>query len=252
MQRTVEQFVSLADRLLPRAVTGFYLVGSAALGAWRPGRSDIDFVAVLTHDPGSTRLRLLHGLGNLGAVGSALRTRDRAIPGTMNGVYLHQDDLRTPVTRLRPIASHSGRTFRRGEAFAVNPVDWKTFAEHGIAVRGPEPDTLGLNPEPDTLVAWNRENLERYWRPWGERAARGTLRHNPVWGILGPLRLHRTITTGEVVSKEDAGRHGLTTFPHRAPMINAAIADRLGDRTAPLPPLPAVGEFVLEVVDSLR
>ena len=36
----------------PESVTGFYLVGSVALGAYRPGRSDVDFVAVLDVDDG--------------------------------------------------------------------------------------------------------------------------------------------------------------------------------------------------------
>lgn len=33
-------YLRLADRLLPGRVVGFYLVGSAALDSFRPGRSD--------------------------------------------------------------------------------------------------------------------------------------------------------------------------------------------------------------------
>ena len=44
MSRYLEQ----VDHALPDRVEGFYLVGSAALQAFQPGRSDIDFVAVTT------------------------------------------------------------------------------------------------------------------------------------------------------------------------------------------------------------
>ena len=50
VRRTVERYLGVADRLLPDRITGFYLVGSVALDAYRPGRSDIDFVAVLDGD----------------------------------------------------------------------------------------------------------------------------------------------------------------------------------------------------------
>ena len=47
----VQRYLRLADRLLPGMITGFYVTGSVALGAYRPGRSDIDFVAVLKVRP---------------------------------------------------------------------------------------------------------------------------------------------------------------------------------------------------------
>jgi hypothetical protein len=42
VERTAGRYVAQLDRLLPRVVTGFYLVGSVALDAYRPGRSDVD------------------------------------------------------------------------------------------------------------------------------------------------------------------------------------------------------------------
>jgi len=41
------RYLALADRLLPERIQAFYLVGSTALGAFRDGRSDVDFVAVV-------------------------------------------------------------------------------------------------------------------------------------------------------------------------------------------------------------
>lgn len=45
--RNAGRCLRLADRLFPKRVVGFYLVGSVALGGYRPHQSDIDFVAVL-------------------------------------------------------------------------------------------------------------------------------------------------------------------------------------------------------------
>lgn len=39
-------YLEVADRLEPGLVEGLYLQGSIALGDYRPGVSDIDFVAV--------------------------------------------------------------------------------------------------------------------------------------------------------------------------------------------------------------
>ncbi|WEL92493.1 nucleotidyltransferase domain-containing protein, partial [Tsukamurella tyrosinosolvens] len=43
----VRRYLAAADRLLPGAVTAAALGGSVALGAYRPGASDIDMVAAL-------------------------------------------------------------------------------------------------------------------------------------------------------------------------------------------------------------
>jgi hypothetical protein len=47
VERTAGRYVAQLDQLLPDVVTGFYLVGSVALDAYRLARSDVDFVAVL-------------------------------------------------------------------------------------------------------------------------------------------------------------------------------------------------------------
>ena len=58
-------YLRLAERLLPGRVVGFYLVGSAALGSFRPGRSDIDFIAVMDSAVDETASRT--GEGTSGA-----------------------------------------------------------------------------------------------------------------------------------------------------------------------------------------
>src|SRR6476469_9584330 len=101
MERIAGRYLAVADRLLPGRITGFYIVGSAALGAWRPGLSDIDFVAVLAGPPTGRdphRLRALRGRGTDATPGRAVLPPRPTMPGTMNGVFVTADDLGKPVT----------------------------------------------------------------------------------------------------------------------------------------------------------
>lgn len=273
--RLAGRYLSVADRLLPGRISHFYVVGSAALGAWRAGGSDIDFVAVVEGGFGgreTRRLRVLHPAGNATPAVRALLRARVTVPGTLNGVYVSAGDLGEPVTSIRPLASHTGISFARGRGFDVNPVVWKVLRERGIPLRGPAPDTLGLDPEPERLRDWNLANLHGYWRAWAEKALAGRAPSKPLvaarsagrsltsWGALGASRLHCTIATGDIVSKEGAGEYALDTFaPRWHPLIRTALAHRraepvpagLGhhqDLADPARRLRLTGEFVTEVI----
>ena len=246
-ERVVSRHLRLADRLLPGRVHGFYVVGSTALGAFRAGGSDVDFVAVLDRRLARDelrRLRLVHVMSGGAAAVRALGRGQVMLPGTPNGVYVAADDLTRPVSAIVPVASHTGH-------------------DCGIAVRGPAPGTLGLDPEPETLRAWNLRNLDGYWRPWAERILAGRIgvrwrhpRWPTAWGVLGAPRLHRTIATGEVVSKEAAGELAVDTFDAAwHPIIREALAYWRGQPAGAAFPdgrsrTRRTAEFVLEVVRS--
>jgi hypothetical protein len=224
--RLAGHYLSFADRMLPGRITAFYLVGSTALGAFRYGHSDLDFVAVvdgLLATDELRRLRMVHLVANTPEALRAIGRGQFALPGTANGVYVSKDDLTTPVTRIRPLAAHTGARFSVGKGGDLNPVQWKVLAERGVALRGPEPGDLGLDPEPERMREWNLDNLRSYWQPWAERVLAGELaaswpapkRLLASWGVLGAPRLHCTIATGEVVSKEAAGEYSLEMFDRR-------------------------------------
>jgi hypothetical protein len=266
----VGRYLAVADRLLPGRIVGFHVVGSVALGAYRRRRSDIDFVAVVDRRLDAGELRRLRAVHVATAVAHGAREVVRqglSIPGVVNGVFVRADDLATPVTRITPEASHAGHQFLVRKAFDVNPVVWKTFAERGITVRGEDASTLGLDPEPDRLVAFNRDNLEGYWSRSAEAQRRGArdlkMRIDPrwrsTWCALGAPRLHHTIATGQVVSKEAAGEYALDTFAREwHPLLLDALAywreepspdDSLADRRRRA---RVSADFVLAVVDHAR
>lgn len=263
--RAVSRYVRLADRLLPGRVVGVYVIGSIALGAYRRRRSDIDLIVVtdgVLSAGDLRRVRLVQLASGAATAPPVLVRGDLPLPGTVNATWVRANDLRLPVTSIVPQCAHTGHQFHAGQGFDVNPVQWKTLSEHGIAVRGAVPLGLGLDPEPDQLAAWNRRNLDGYWRPWGEAlAARGPsllYRYRPrwvtSWGVLGAPRLHCTITTGDVISKEAAGEYALATFDERwHPVIEEGLAYW---REEPARPLPGdrwqeTAGFVLEVCRSV-
>jgi aminoglycoside adenylyltransferase-like protein/nucleotidyltransferase-like protein len=264
--RVVGRYLDDLDRLLPGAVVGFYVVGSVALGAYREGRSDIDFVAMVDGELGPAglrRLRALHIRSGVRTASAAVRHGRSVLTGTCNGIFVRWADVEKPVTQIAPVASHSGTSFTTGPVGSdVSPVAWKVLAERGIPMRGPEPRSLPLDPQPELLTSWNRGNLERYWRPWAlavQRAPRARFRLRPgksmAWGMLGAPRLHHTIATGDVISKEQAGEYALDAFPARwHPLIGDALAYRRGEPSRLGLSLreraQRTAEFVLEVVDA--
>jgi hypothetical protein len=246
VRRAVDSYLGWADRLLPGRVVGAYVFGSTALGAYRPGRSDVDLLAVLDDRPVTSRdvsrLRVLH-VSQLPRVLAGL-ARTRRLFATCNTAFVRRAALGLPVTRIEPVASHVGHEFVAGAAFDVNPVMWQVLRTRGIAVRGPEPAELGLDPEPCRLRDWNLANLRGYWADLADRVATGTgpLRGSAVeWCVLGPPRLHATIRTGAVLTKQEAGAYAIRTFGREIePIVAVALAALAGD---PLPATPPHEEW---------
>ena len=150
----------------------------------------------------------------------------------------------------------------RRAGFDVNPVVWKVLADRGVAVRGPEPADLGLDPEPGgcgpgtwpTSTATGRAGRPACWRPPARRRRAGS-RWAVSWGTLGaPAALHDRHRRG----RQQGGRPATRPRHLRRPL---AAPDRGGRRLPPRPPVagaPAgsastgTGTFVQEVVRQAR
>ncbi|MCP5066037.1 MAG: DUF4111 domain-containing protein [bacterium] len=259
-------YLRFADAILPGRITGFYVVGSAALGEYRPGRSDVDFVALLSKrwSPAEVvRARLIHLLSGANSTIAAIARGYSPFTGTCNGVFVVAADVAKPIGDIVPVASHTGEQFDVGVGFDVNPVVWKTLAANGVCFRGPRVDDLSIQCDAEALRVWNLRNLDSYWRPWAEQvlSAPGIgLRLRPrwwtSWGVLGAPRLHHTINTGEVISKESAGEYALSEFGSQwHSIVEEGLAYRRGKSRAPSLGTPTqslhrAAEFVLHVVES--
>lgn len=244
--RATRSYLRTADRLLPGGVIACAVGGSLALGCYRPGRSDIDVVAVIADEWAARadlvrRLRLLH-LSQIPRL--ALRAgRGKGVSACCNTVFIGESDVGRPVGAISPIASHVGEIFESGTGFDVNPVVWKELVDGGITIRGRSIDRWGLDPEPDSLLPWIRANLRSYWAPLAEQlhtrprsavpvlpARRGLSAGAVEWCVLGPARMHHTLLTGKIIGKERAGVHMLEAFPQHAPIAEVALAEVRGTR----------------------
>ncbi len=128
-------------------------------------------------------------------------------------------------------------------AVAHDPVTWHILAHHGITIRGPQRQTLDIWTDREVLASWARANLDGYWRRWRQRRSRLLSRPGlvclgswgPAWGVFGVSRLHYTLATGEVTSKEGADLYALATFPLRwRRIINECLRLRRGGHGQPL------------------
>ena len=141
-----EDLLARLDRVVPGRIEGFYVVGSASMGAFRSGRSDVDFVAIVDGDLRPAELRRLRAM-HVGGWVSAL-IHDTALrqrwPLVCNGVDLKAGDLSRSPLEVTPLAGHVAGRFRAAlrTGFDVNPVTWYVLAHHGIALRGPDRDHL--------------------------------------------------------------------------------------------------------------
>ncbi|SMX70800.1 hypothetical protein [Brevibacterium linens] len=247
----VRSYLRLADRILPGGIIACAATGSIALGAYRPGRSDIDLVAVIaeewrTRSDLVRRLRLLH-LSQVPRL-TAGAVRGRGVSACCNTVFVAESEVSRPVTQIRPIASHTGEIFDQNDAFDVNPVVWKELTDGGIAVRGRPVSAWDVDAQPEALRPWIRTNLREYWSPLVAQlrdrppqdsttllrrlltSPRGLTAGTVAWCVLGPARMHHTLMTGEIIGKEEAGFHALTAFPDHTPITEVALAKIRGAR----------------------
>ncbi|GII97172.1 nucleotidyltransferase domain-containing protein [Sinosporangium siamense] len=211
-ERVCAAYLELADRYLPGVVEGLYLQGSIALGDYRQGKSDIDFVAVVSELPDPQLLRKVHA-----------ELKARHAKPYFDGLYVTWDDLRRDPEQSPAGPSVGMRRFREASRDERHLVTWHVLAQGGVAVRGPAIDELGVYTDWDTLERRTRENLEGYWTRWVERSSSlasvwgvsvlsGYL---TTWGALGVTRLLHTLAVGEVTSKSAAGDYALKVFDER-------------------------------------
>lgn len=228
IEELTREYLDAVDEALPGYVRGLYVVGSAALGAWQPGVSDVDTV-VLTSRPATDG-----DLAQLAKVHAGMPRSPR-----FDGVY------------LEPALARSWPTDRRAVPFVVDgdfqtdtpcgeltPVLWLTLQRYGIPVRGPAVAELGVRVDPEQLRRYNLENLREYWQPMAATLASQLADVPPdtvldgeivPWFVLGPARLHYTLAHGDVIPKAAAGEYLAQLFPEYADLAHRANRWRAGE-----------------------
>ena len=248
VKATVDAYLEAVDDEAPGFVEGLYLTGSSALAEFRPHTSDIDFLAVTSEHPDSTLLAALR----------RAHTRLRACCPRpfFDGRYVTWHELANDPLRADPGPyCYKGRFHPRGRG-DCDPVTWFTIATRGVRCRGSEPTDVALWADPTALAAWTLNNFDSYWQPLLRRTARfgdswsviAFTSYGAVWVVLGLCRLHYTLATGEIASKEEAGCYGMRAFPERwHRVLNEALRIRRADRAR-----ASIGSAFYETIHELR
>src|SRR6266496_5317971 len=209
-QEVCADYLSSVDKHAPGLVQGLYLVGSVALGDFRPGPSDVDFVAVTEQPVDPDIVRTVH----------AEVTRRHRRP-YFDGLYVTWAELARDPREAPPGVDVHGHRVRTGSRAERHPVTWHTLDQCGVVLRGPDkPDVW---TDKDGLAESVRANLRSYWRGWHTAASRPVSRAaaatligwGPVWVVLGVSRLRYTLATGAITSKAGAGVYAREVFPER-------------------------------------
>lgn len=198
------EFLALVDETAPGLVEGLHLRGSLGFGEWYAGRSDIDYVAVLTRSPAA-----------VGEVLASVHERlAAAYPSpAFDGIHLLREDLVAgpEATPDRP-CTLSGR-FLPAAREELTPVTWHELAGHAVTVRGDVPADLWQDPQ--ALRDHTRSNLATYWP--GQVDALDAARADAgiadvAWVVLGVARLHHLLVHDRLTSKNGAGHHVVDHF----------------------------------------
>lgn len=226
VELAARRLAALLERNAPGLVSGLHLVGSTIDGDFRPGRSDLDFVAVLAHPASDDELEAL-------AIVHRIYATDPTMP-RLDGIWIT-----VPELAAGPDASPDGPTSTDNDFFAFghgnrNPVAWTQLQEARTIVGELDRTTLWSNR--DRLVEWVIQNAGAYWRHWHARHARwsrgGLAMLRPrfvMWCVLGISRLAFTAETGRIASKSAAGTWALGTVPTQwHPIVTEALRIRTG------------------------
>jgi hypothetical protein len=220
--RACSAYLQSADRHAPGLVEGLYLHGSVALGDYRSGVSDIDFVAVTGHTPDIDVVRAVH---------ADLRRRLGRKP-FFDGLYIGWDDLCHDPTHVPAGPSVHEWRVEAASRSERSLVTWHVLAQGGVAVRGPATADLDVYTDWPALADATRRNLVEYWTPWTQRRARGVVGLSgwaTTWGVLGVARLRHTLDAGRITSKTDAADYALGAYNQRwHPIVREALRIRVG------------------------
>jgi streptomycin 3"-adenylyltransferase len=253
VQLYLDRVVSTLRKQLGAELVGVYLHGSLAMGAYDPGRSDVDILAVCT-GPLSPRRRMQLGEAlaaiprppsggdlELSVVTSAAVRTPSAAPSFEIHVHTHDEP---------PVVDGADRS---GDGDLV--IHFAVARARGRALFGPRPGELFVAPERASLILaflsdidWARESGTAGWEG----------HHMPdlasmAYRVLNAARSWRYLETGEVGSKVEGAMwlKRMDSDPDLHRLLDAALAFQRGD----VPDRPdgrAVDAFVDRVEGMLR
>ena len=188
-----ERFADAYDGVVGGDSRSLILHGSLAAGGFRPGKSDIDLLAIIDGGPADAQLDALERLVR------------RADLGTAAGLDLHVVTAGTAATPAREPAlelyagrHRSGVEIERRLAAAPDlPAELSMARADGVALRGAQPGAVIAPVPPEWIVARGRHWL----RTW--RSLTGDTEH-AAFMVVTACRIWHFAVTNKHCSKADA------------------------------------------------
>jgi predicted nucleotidyltransferase len=219
-QQTLPSEVSaVLDVLLPAIhealgdrIVSIVLWGSAVLGDYRPGRSDVDIIVVLDRDPDSTTLVALQPVHDrIDADLSAWRDR-------IEVAYVGVESLRRFRERAHVIARISpGEPLNLRTADGAWRIDWFQAAHDGVTLFG----AAARDVMPSVSVDEMRAEAARQLRGWVRVPTDADARYLAYVVLVGCRAMH-AIAEGRQASKRGAARWLAARHPQWAELVTHA------------------------------
>lgn len=210
VQAMLNEYKEQVQALLPDLITGFYLHGSLALGAFTPGLSDVDFIAVVSCRLTQADLDCLNRIHN---------TLAEKYPNTpLQGSYLQVTDLGKFPHEVGSAPYYSDGLLHPAEHHDLNSITWWLLKHQGITLLGTQAEALPFSVDWRVLLTNTQANLNNYWRTYTARPARIAWLFSDYgiqWAVLGVLRQWYTFEKNSITSKVEAGEYALKQLPAR-------------------------------------
>lgn len=204
----LQRLATRLERAITPGETWVYLHGSAVLGGWVPGSSDVDVLVVspVTEVDAARVRRACRGLEAPVEL-SVLTPQQAAEPASPWPFTLHL------TTRPEKAVLDDGS----GDPDLLMHI--AVTREHGRALAGPPPREVFGPVSPQAITAYLADELT-----WGlEHAGR-------AYAVLNACRALCWSRTGRLVSKVDGGRWALRQLPEHAHLVETALADQRAGR----------------------
>lgn len=210
VQQALDEYAALVQQTAPDLLVGLYLHGSLAFGAFNPGLSDIDFIAV------TSRACAASDINALRHIHYTLEQHYPKMP--FEGCYLQWQHVGLPDDVLPPHPHLHEGVLQVNGTHTMNEVMWWILKHHSVTVFGPPLDRDAISIDWNALIDKMHDNLNTYWASFTtqpQHIAWLLSDYGIQWAVLGVLRQFYSFREHAIVSKTDAGLYALNHLPVR-------------------------------------
>ncbi|MBI1257111.1 MAG: DUF4111 domain-containing protein [Chloroflexi bacterium] len=206
----LDTYLTAIEQKLPGLLTGFYVYGSIALGAFNERSSDIDAVAVVS------RRCTPSDIEDLRAIHQAIQQQyPRPF---LEVIYLQEGDFGKEANQIEPFPYAHDGGFEASGHFEINEVTWWLLKNKGITLKGTRAADLNYTVDWDDLIAKMHINLNDYWARYTRNPRYIAVLFSDYgvqWAVTGVLRQYYSFREGDITSKDGAALYALDHVAER-------------------------------------